>query len=210
MVCSHSVSAHVIESEETTQSSISFSGGPTFGLNNSNFINSGVEDCSSIPKVGFYGGGLLRLGILRNFSLEGNLTFFYKESEFSGLSLDGTFRQWGAEFGIYALLHIGIFSKGHLNLGLGPYTDFGFSAKYEMGGKKYDLYERREDSNIPLMALTETGVSFKVGYEFHFGLELSASYNVCVGNVTGINSNAIKMHPQSLKLGVGWIFGNGK
>lgn len=48
MLCSHNISAQITESAENTKSAVSFSGGPTIGFNNSNFIHSGVEDCSSI------------------------------------------------------------------------------------------------------------------------------------------------------------------
>ena len=50
------------------------------------------------------------------------------------------------------------FSRGGcLQVGIGPYTEFGFDAKFKHGGKEADLYEK--DGSTGLAALQESDMN---------------------------------------------------
>ncbi len=48
----------------------------------------------------------------------------------------------GVEIPVYAMYHYTFSRGGCLQVGIGPYTEFGFDAKFKHGGKEADLYEK--------------------------------------------------------------------
>lgn len=201
-VCKAQVSKEEAKQNET----IHLSYGPMVGANASNFIHSGI-DCKSQMKIGFYGGGFLQLGVIPQFSIEGDLMFNYKQSQFTLIGQNGPFYQWSATFAVLAMYHVQLPYKSRLNIGFGPYTDFGLSAYYTSKGKKCNLYNRNNDDEYPSMATSETGMGIKLGYEFNSGFIITVAYRVSISNITETNNTKTKIHPQTIDLGVAYRFG---
>lgn len=193
--------------EDNKVEKLQLGGGPMAGANMSNFIHSGMPGCSSRMRMGFYGGGFLQLYVEPWFSLGGDLLFHYKCSEFAMLDDSGPFRQWSTQFAVYAMCHVKFKNKTQLGIGLGPYTDFGLSAAYSVGGEKHNLYSRNGSAgHYPPMATTETGIGLKVVYEFATGFQLTASYRISINNVAEAGNGGVHMNPQTFDFGIAYRF----
>ena len=94
-----------------------------------------------------------------------------------------------------------------IHLGVGPYTEFGLSAKFKKGGTRNDLYERASQEDLPAIKDSNTGFGVMAGYEFAFGLQVNISYKVSVSNLLDANSGTARFHPQAFSLGVAYRFG---
>lgn len=182
-------------------------GGVIVETNLSNFLHSGADQGQSKMKVGFTTGGFMNLGINESFSIQGEMLFHYKNSDFEWGGQKGSFRYWGMEIPVYAMYHFH-FSKGNrLFVGIGPYTEFGLDATFRQNGKKSDLYEKNEDSGLAPLRDSNTGFGIKIGYEFVSGFQLNASYKASITNLLDENSSSIKMRPQTVSVGVAYRFG---
>lgn len=136
------------DTESSKEQKIIFTGGPILEMNVSNFIHSGIGDRKSKMKFGFSTGGFLNLGISKSFSVQGEMLFHYKTSDFEWSNQTGEYRYWGMEIPVYAMYHY-CFSKGNrLHIGIGPYTEFGLGASFKYGGIKQDLYRKRQRYRI--------------------------------------------------------------
>lgn len=186
---------------------IVFTGGAILESNISGFFHSGVENGSSIMKAGFSVGGFLNLGIAQPFSVQGEILFHYKNSEFEWDVQKGDFSYWGIEIPIYAMYHY-VFPKGNrLYIGIGPYTEFGFDARFKHGGIKADLYQKDGDTGLPILQESNSGFGIKIGYEFISGFQINGNYKTSISNLLDANSSQIKMHPYTISLGVAYRFG---
>lgn len=185
---------------------ITFTGGPILEMNVSNFIHSGISDGKSNMKLGFSTGGFLNLGISKSFSVQGEMLFHYKNSDFEWNNRTGKYQYWGMEIPIYAMYHY-CFSKGNrLHIGIGPYTEFGVGASFNYDGAKKDLYEKDGTTGLPALSESNTGFGIKMGYEFISGFQINATYKASVTNLLDENSSRIKMHPQAISVGVAYRF----
>lgn len=194
------------ETESSKEQKIIFTGGPILEMNVSNFIHSGIGDSKSKMKFGFSTGGFLNLGISKSFSVQGEMLFHYKISDFEWSSQTGEYRYWGMEIPVYAMYHY-CFSKGNrLHIGIGPYTEFGLGASFKYGGIKQDLYEKDSATGLPALCDSNTGFGIKVGYEFVSGFQINATYKASVTNLLDENSSRIKMHPQTFSIGIAYRF----
>lgn len=186
---------------------IVFTGGAILENNLSGFFHSGVENGNSIMKAGFSIGGFLNLGIVQSFSVQGEMLFHYKNSDFEWDNQKGDFSYWGIEIPIYAMYHY-TYSKGNrLQIGIGPYTEFGFDAKFKHGETKADLYQKDGSTGLPALQDSNTGFGVKIGYEFISGFQINASYKASISNLLDANSSRIKMHPHAISIGVAYRFG---
>lgn len=194
------------ETEFSKEQKITFTGGPILEMNASNFIYSGISDSKSAMKLGFSTGGFLNLGISKSFSIQGEMLFHYKNSDFEWDNQTGEYRYWGMEIPIYAMYHYG-FSKGNrIHIGIGPYTEFGLGASFKYDGVKQDLYEKDGTTGLPALSDSNTGFGIKIGYEFISGFQINATYKASVTNLLDENSSRIKMHPQTISIGVAYRF----
>lgn len=203
----YALPADSIPSTDQQTKQLIFTGGPMVGGNLSNLTHSHFSDCSSSMRTGFYAGGAVRLSVLSQFSIEGGLSFQYRQAEFSLYQTSGKYDQWCTEIAFYAIYHLNLKNHSRLNFGIGPYTDFGLRATYRYNGKKYNLYSRDLQDEMPIMATSETGLSAKIGYEFRNGLEVSASYRISVSNLTEANNKGVGIRPQTVSLGAAWFLG---
>lgn len=186
---------------------IIFTGGVIVESNLSGFFHSGVDNGNSIMKAGFSAGAFLSSSISRSFSVQGEMLFHCKNSDFSWDATKGNFSYWGMEIPIYAMYHY-TFPKGsRLHVGIGPYTEFGFSAEFKYKGKKADLYEKDGSTGLPALQDSNTGFGIKIGYEFISGFQINTSYKASISNLLDANSSRIKMHPYAIHIGVAYRFG---
>lgn len=182
-------------------------GGVTLESNMSAFFHSGVSGGKSRMKPGGSAGGFLNLSIVRSFSVQGEILFHYKTSDFESDNRKGEFTYWGMEIPVYIMYHLSFTKGNRMYLGIGPYTEFGFGASFCYNGTKQDLYEKSGTTGLPALCDSNTGFGVKAGYEFASGFQINASYKASVTNLLDENSSRIKMRPQTLSLGVGYRFG---
>lgn len=194
------------ETESSKEQKMTFTGGPILELNGSNFIHSGISDSKSNMKLGFSTGGFLNFGISKSFSVQGEILFHYKDSNFELNSQTGEYRYWGMEIPIYAMYHYYFSKSDRLSIGIGPYTEFGMGASFKYGGVKEDLYKKDGITGLPVLSDSNTGFGIKVGYEFASGFQINATYKGSVTNLLDENSSRIKMHPQAVSIGVAYRF----
>lgn len=185
----------------------SISGGIILETNLSNFIHSGAGNGKSKMKAGLTIGGFMNFDINKSFSVQGEMLIHYKNSDFDWNSQHGSFRYWGMEIPVYAMYHYTFFNNSRLFVGIGPYTEFGFDARFKHNGVKSDLYEKNENSGLAPLRDSNTGFGIKVGYEFPSGFQLNATYKASVTNQLDENSSDIKMHPQTFSIGAAYRFG---
>lgn len=195
------------EADARHEQRLTVSGGPMVGANVSGFFHSGVSGGRSRMNTGVSAGGFLNLGITRFFSVQGELLFHYKTSDFDWGGQSGEFRYWGVEIPIYAMYHVNFGDGSRLSIGIGPYTEFGLDATYERDGVKGGLYEKDEESGLPILRDSNTGFGVKVGYEFPSGLGVNVSYKASVTNLLDANSNTVTMRPQAVSVGLAYRFG---
>lgn len=160
--------------------------------------------------MGFGGsaGGFLNVGLTRAFSVQCEMLFHYKHSDFEwGMGESGLFRYLGVEIPVYVMYHYRLSGGGCWTIGVGPYTEFGFEATFKHNGVKSDLYEKNEESGLPALCSSNTGFGVKVGYEFACGLQINATYKASVTNLLDANSSTVKMYPYTASVGVAYRFG---
>lgn len=191
----------------TKKEAVSVTGGVKVEANFSNFIHSGISEGNSRMRPGITTGGFLNLGISQLFSVQGELLFHYKESDFEWSGQKGNYQYWGAEIPVYAMCHWNRKDGSRLYVGIGPYTNFGFKATYRSNGQKLDLYEKDEGSGLPAFKDSDTGFGVTGGYEFPCGLQLNTSYKISVSDLLDAKSGSSSLYPQLFSIGFGWKFG---
>lgn len=191
----------------TEKDPVSITGGVKVESSFSNFIHSGISKGSSKMNPGATVGGFLNLGISQYFSVQGELLFHYKESDFEWSGEKGNYQYWGAEIPVYAMYHWNRRDGSRLYVGIGPYTNFGFKATYRSNGQKLDLYEKDASSGLPAFKDSDTGFGITGGYEFPCGLQINASYKISVSDLLDANGSSSSLYPQLFSIGLGWRFG---
>ncbi len=206
-LCCASMQAQDLNTVQGKKQTIKLTGGVMAESNLSGFIHSGIDGGKAEMGLGAGLGGFLNLGISKAFSIQGEMTFQYKSSDFVFGDQSGDYRYWGMEIPIYACYHFMLPQGSQLFIGVGPYTNFGLGASYTKNGEKTDVYEKDKETGLPAMKDSDTGFGVKVGYEFASGLQITASYKASVTNVIDANSSKAKMYPQVIGLGIAYRFG---
>ena len=186
---------------------LSFSGGPILETNCSGFLHTGVTGGNCRMKTGVTAGGFLNLGITSAFSVQCELLFHYKHSDFEWEGERGQFQYFGAELPIYALYHWHLPGGKTFFAGVGPYTEFGLDATFKRNGVKGDLYEKDEATGLPILRDSNTGFAVKLGYELRCGIQFNLSYKTSVTNLLEANSHTVQMRPHAIHAGIAYRFG---
>lgn len=185
-------------------------GGFKTEANFSNFIMSGTSGASGTTSrngIGATLGGFLNLNVTKHFAVQGELLYHYKSSDLTRNGEKNEFQYWGMEIPMYAVYQWKFKNRARVYAGLGPYTEFGFSAKVKKAGRWIDLYQKNEATDMSVMFDTNSGFGLMGGYEFAFGLQLNVGYKVSITNVLDTNSASFSMFPQTVSLGIGYRFG---
>lgn len=189
--------------ENTT---LKVSGGPSVGLNYSNFIVPDLGPSHSIMQPGFKAGGFIDLGISDLFSVQFELNIVHCASDFTYGVNTGEFRYWGLRIPIYAMLHFGIAGAGAINAGIGPFSDFGTYARYTENGIVHNIFERDKETGLSTMRDNYSGFSVKAGYELRSGLQINIVCQTSITNVLDPNTVSVRMYPQEFSLELAWRF----
>ena len=198
--------SHPVETDSTGTQKIHLSIGPIAENSLSGFIHSGISEGKSCMDQGCIIGAFVNFGINKHFSVQGEMLFNYKTSEFSWTEHSGTYRYWGICIPLYVMYSFELPNKSRMYAGIGPYTDFGLGARFKEGSHSTDVYGRAESSGLPAMKDSDTGFGLKVGYEWPIGLQINVGYRVSVTNVIDANSSSVKMYPHAVSLGIGYRF----
>lgn len=141
------ISSTYAQGEEQKQRII-VSGGPLVETNVTGFIHSGFSDGNSRMKAGIAIGGFVNLSFSQHFSVQGEMVFMHKHSDFNEESKGGCYRYWGVEIPVYAMYHYPLRNGGRIYVGVGPYTNFGLDATFKDGNGKLDLIMQPSDFSL--------------------------------------------------------------
>lgn len=193
-------------SDNKDEQKLRITGGVSASLVASNFIHSNIDGGKSIMRQGYSLGGFMDMGINRHFSIQLDLILGYRMSDFSRNGKTGTFSSAGIDVPIYAMFHMNCTKSGKINLGVGPFTNFGFYGRYSINGEIRDVYEPHVNNSLSTMKDNYSGVALKAGYEFGFGLQLNCCYKLGLTNVLDENGGNVSMFPQTPSFEIAYRF----
>jgi len=194
-------------SQENSKQHIKTTGGLKLEVNLSNFYVSGLSGAKSEMRPGATFGGFMRWDVSKLFALQGELLYHYKSSNFIWDNVKREFQYIGMEIPIYAIFKWNLCDGQHLYVGIGPYAEFGFSAKIKKEGKKIDLYEKDEATELSTMTDFNSGFGIILGYEFDCNVQVNVGYKISITNILDANSTSITLLPGAISLGIGYRFG---
>lgn len=152
-------------------------------------------------------GGFLQIDFNRVFGLRPEVKLNCKQNNFSWTTNSGKFKSMGIEIPIYVTAGWDIFGSHRVFLGLGPYTEFCYYARWEIGDRKVDLLKLNE-ADEPMIQDSQSGFGAMIGYRFGCGLSIEASYKLCYFNILQPNtSQGVSLVPQSIGFGLAYDFG---
>lgn len=177
----------------------------TFGVkaeaNMSNFLLTDLDNQTSTMKIGPTLGGFMNIGLHENFSVQPEVTFFYRQSTMETGTAEDDFNQWGMQIPVY-LLGQTYTNSGKFYAGVGPYVGLGFDARYK--DADVDLYKKVNDESA--MNRWDFGLGALVGYEFSNGIQINAGYQLgLVDQLDALKEDAT-LRNQTVSLGVGYRF----
>ena len=199
--------AKVVSDIDTAGSKVDISGGIKSDAVLLNFLKKGAPDAVSKITPGGSVGGFVQIDFTETWGLRPEINLNYKQNDFSWASNSGKFRSMGIEIPIYITAGWNIFGSHRVFVGLGPYTEFCYFARWETGGRKVDMLKLNEDAE-PMIQDSQSGFGAMVGYEFGCGLSIEASYKICYFNILQPNtSQGVSLYPQTIGLGLAYNFG---
>ena len=166
------------------------------GANVSNYILKDLSGADSNMKAGASVSSFVNFEFSEWFSLQPEIGFHYRNSEFKGTGKKNDMEYWGADLLVYSTGQMTFNNGGKIYLGLGPYVGYGFSLK----NTSDDINLYKEDQ----MKRFDFGAALLLGYEFRFGLQVNASYKTGFLDLT--DKALGKMRTQVVGLGVGYRF----
>jgi hypothetical protein len=169
--------------------------------NLSNHLLSHLGDQTSRMKVGPTLGGFMNIGVHKNFSIQPELMFSYRQSRSkTGIAKDD-FRQWGVQLPVYFLGQTST-PCGKFYAGVGPYVGFGLDARFK--GPDKSLYKKHNGKTA--MNRWDFGFGVQIGHEFFNSMQINAGYQIgLVDQLSALKKSASK-HTQSVSLGLGYRF----
>jgi len=192
----------------TTTSTSTVNANVSFGLktnaNMSNFIIRDMDDYQSNMGFGFSTGVFLKIESY-HFAIQYELLLQYKtsvmENEVEQLKTD--YKYWGLELPIYLMGQINA-GSGKIFIGAGPYVGVGLDVTQSPGN--IDLYRKDQTTDKSIMHRWDFGLGAMVGYEFRNGISISGGYQVGLLNTLSAEKNAMSMHNQTVRFGIGYKF----
>lgn len=160
-------------------------------------------DAESSMKVGASLGGFVKIDFNEYFALQPELMFSYKGSKMKEKSTGekDNFEYWGVQIPVYAVGQMQL-GTGRGYVGLGPYVEYGFSAKFKDADT--DLYKKHDGEKY--MNRFDFGLGCMVGYEFPNRIQINASYQMGLIDLLDAQKDNSTLRSQYLSLGVGYRF----
>ena len=174
--------------------------------NLSGFIVQGSDVVTSCMRPGATLGGFVRFDLPRNFFLQGELLFHYKQSQLDVFHVSSHYQYGGEEISFYAGYQWQTASVKWF-AGIGMVGEFGYCAWLTNRFMRIDLYEKKGPSALSAMKSHNSAVGAMLGVEFPCGVQLQVGYRVAVVNILDANRTLLTLLPHSVSLGVGYRFG---
>lgn len=172
-----------------------------------NFLKKAAPGAVSGLTPGGAVGGFVQIDFTETWGLRPEFKMNYKQNDFSWTSNSGRFKSMGIEIPIYVTAGWNVFGNHKVFVGLGPYTEFCYFARWEIDGRKVDMLELNEDGE-PMIQDSQSGFGAMIGYEFSNGLSIEANYKICYFNILQPNtSQGVSLFPQTIGLGLAYNFG---
>lgn len=172
-----------------------------------NFLKKAAQEAVSGLTPGGAVGGFVQIDFTETWGLRPELNLNYKQNDFSWTSNSGKFRSMGIEIPIYVIAGWNVFGGHRVFVGLGPYTEFCYFARWEIDDRKVDMLELNETGE-PMIQDSQSGFGAMIGYEFGCGLSIEASYKVCYYNILQPNTaQGVSLYPQTIGFGLAYNFG---
>lgn len=172
--------------------------------NTSNFLLSDMDGMKSNLGYGGGIGGYLGLRLSSHFAIQEDFLVYYRSSTFEQKQTlqETDFENIGAQMAFYAMYKKNV-GAGKLNIGVGPYAEYGLWARNKQGTVETNLYKKNEDGDAALKRFN-VGAAMTVGYEFKFGLQVNASYKLGVLNSLNKPTGDAAMRPSMVSVGIGY------
>lgn len=195
-----------LSQEKSNDIKMQISGGVKIESNITQYMVIPQEIFRGCCNVGASAGGFVRIDLVKNFAVQGELLAHYKSSIVESDSRDYV-EYWGLEIPVYAMYNLHI-DKGHwVSFGLGPYCEFGLYAMiWEAEGGR-NLYDTELKGEIQAMDESNSGFGALIGYETPFGLQVNVSFKMSITNILDANSNKAAMYPMAASVGVAYRWG---
>lgn len=196
----------VVPQDKSNDIRMQWSGGVKVEANLSQFVVSPKEALLSYSNVGASMGGFVRLDLVKNFTIQGELLVHYKTSLVKD-SVVNHVGYWGLEIPIYAIYNLRFDKGDSMNFGLGPYCEFGLNATLWTPKGSKNLYDTNRRGEIQAMGASNSGFGVIIGYETTFGLQVNATYKISITNILDANSNKAALYPMAASLGFAYRWG---
>lgn len=176
-------------------------------VNTSGFLLKNMPNNENSMNIGGSLGGFMKIEFQKGFAMQPELIIHYKTSSMKETLLDtkSDYEYWGIEIPIYYMGQLKM-GKGKGFIGIGPYVSLGLDAKSKINGNKFDLYKKDEITDKSVMQRWDFGFGGMIGYEFKFGLQINAGYQIGLINALSSLANNAKMLNQSAYLGLAFKF----
>jgi hypothetical protein len=182
------------------------SGGFKLEGNVSNFILSDMPGTTSKMNVGSTFGGFVNLKMSEHITIQEDVLVNYKTSTFEQADIKSDFQLWSVGIPIYVMGYWPVNKNKKAYIGIGPFTEYGLSAKYKTGGKETDLYEKDKSTDKAYLAKLTMGITAIAGYEFNNGIQINAGYKIGFTNALDEKQDEAFMRPYAINLGIGYHF----
>ena len=199
--------AKVVSAMNSDGPEVTISGGIKADALFLNFLKKAAPGAVSGLTPGGAVGGFVQIDFTETWGLRPELNLTYKQNDFSWTSNSGRFRSMGIEIPIYVTAGWNVFKEHRVSVGMGPYTEFCYFARWEIDGRKVDMLELNETGE-PMIQNSQSGFGAMIGYEFGCGLSIEVSYKICYFNILQPNTfQGVSLFPQAIGFGLAYNFG---
>lgn len=201
------------------------SGGLLAGGNMSNFIiTNDRRTMSSYMRVGADLGAFIDFAVTKHFGIQMQLRFTAQQNRFASETENNYLWSFGATIPLFFMGRFGSLEKGYLNFGGGPFTHFTFASNIQSkysNNAVHEIVNIQKDAEIHAMEKDYTdlyklhqhhsGIAATIGYEFKFGMQINAIYQVSLTDIftyysqnKGSKLAHAAIYPQSVSLVLGY------
>lgn len=199
--------AGAVPDMEKTEREISVKGGVKADAVLLNFLVKAAPEAVSRFTPGASVGGFAQIDFNSTFGLRLELKLNYKQNTFSWTSNSGRFKSMGIEIPIYVTAGWNVSGTQRVFIGLGPYSEFCYYARWEIDDREVDLLKLNE-ADEPMIQDSQSGFGAMIGYKFGCGLSIEGSYKICYFNILQPNtSQGVALFPHSIGFGLAYEFG---
>ena len=192
--------------DNTVSAEVKTTGGIKADMAFLSFLTDNAPKAVSTYTPGASVGGFACIDFKDWVGLQPEFNLNYKRSSFAWESRGGMMTSMGIEIPIYVMFHINMFKSHRINIGVGPYTEFTYMARWEIDERKVDLLKIKNDGN-PMIQDTQSGLGATLGYEFGNGIAINIAYKVCCYNILQPNSSqGVSLYPQTASIGISYKF----